>query len=73
MRAALPILVNLGFGTAGSIAACVQAMIGNVVAGGIFATLQSAAVLGYGVARVVGVIRIICVLVIALVLYQICA
>ncbi|GAW12932.1 hypothetical protein ANO14919_023050 [Xylariales sp. No.14919] len=58
MLIASPILRTVGFVPlirAGSIAARVQARIGNVVARRIFATLQSAATRGYGVARVVGV------------------
>jgi hypothetical protein len=43
--------------TAGTIAAGVQSGIGNVVAGSAFATLQSAAAGGYGVAAVNGVIQ----------------
>ncbi|KAJ3499711.1 hypothetical protein NLG97_g106 [Lecanicillium saksenae] len=53
---AAPILGAAGFTangvTAGSAAAAVQSGIGNVVGGGVFATLQSAAAGGYGVAAV---------------------
>ncbi|KAL4936559.1 hypothetical protein BDV06DRAFT_91344 [Aspergillus oleicola] len=54
-----PVLSVLGFGAGGvqacSIAAGQQSAIGNVVAGSTFATLQSAAAGGYGVAVVNGV------------------
>ncbi|KAI1737761.1 hypothetical protein F4680DRAFT_468019 [Xylaria scruposa] len=61
MAVAAPILGAAGFGAngivAGSIAAGVQAGIGNVVAGSTFATLQSAAMAGYGTAAVAGVVQ----------------
>lgn len=41
----------------GSFAAGVQAAAGNVAAGGIYATLQSAAMGGYGVAAVSGAVQ----------------
>ncbi|KAI1471123.1 uncharacterized protein F4812DRAFT_167008 [Daldinia caldariorum] len=57
-----PALAVAGFGAngivGGSIAAGVQSGIGNVVAGGLFATLQSAAMAGYGAAAVNGVVQV---------------
>ena len=51
----------IGFGAAGpvagSIAAGIQAGIGNVAAGSLFATLQSAAMGGFGVAIVSGTVE----------------
>ena len=41
----------------GSAAAVVQSGIGNIAAGGLFSTLQSAAAGGYGVAAVHGVVQ----------------
>ncbi|KAF5027250.1 hypothetical protein F66182_666 [Fusarium sp. NRRL 66182] len=58
---AAPALAAGGFGAngivGGSIAAGAQSAIGNVVAPGAFATLQSAAAGGYGVATVHGVVQ----------------
>ncbi|KAI6311311.1 hypothetical protein MCOR34_006072 [Pyricularia oryzae] len=58
---ALPALSLIGFGAsgpiAGSIAAAVQSGIGSVVAPSLFATLQSAAMGGYGVAAVFGTVQ----------------
>ncbi|KAG6034866.1 hypothetical protein E4U41_006347 [Claviceps citrina] len=51
-----PLLSWLGFGVAGSVAAAIQSSIGNVVAGGLFATLQSAAAGGAGAAVVNGAV-----------------
>ncbi|KFZ07988.1 hypothetical protein V502_09630 [Pseudogymnoascus sp. VKM F-4520 (FW-2644)] len=54
-----PLLTSMGWGAsgpvAGSVAASLQTMLGNVGAGSIFAYLQSAAMGGYGVAAVNGV------------------
>lgn len=59
MLAAMPVLAAFGFTasgvTGGSIAAAAQGA--NVVAGGLFATLQSAAAGGYGVATVAGSVQ----------------
>ncbi|KAK6224521.1 hypothetical protein QIS74_02848 [Colletotrichum tabaci] len=56
-----PLLGMAGFGAqgiaAGSAAAAAQAGIGNVAAGGLFATLQSAGMGGYGAAVVNGVVQ----------------
>ncbi|KAI2638225.1 hypothetical protein GGS21DRAFT_461225 [Xylaria nigripes] len=56
MAAAAPVLGAFGFGAngiiAGSVAAGAQSSIGSVVAPSLFATLQSAAAGGYGVAAV---------------------
>ncbi|KAI1170830.1 hypothetical protein F4777DRAFT_567732 [Nemania sp. FL0916] len=56
MMAAAPVLGAFGFGAngiaVGSVAAGVQSGIGSVVAPGAFATIQSAAAGGYGVAAV---------------------
>ncbi|KAI1261478.1 hypothetical protein F5Y18DRAFT_198848 [Xylariaceae sp. FL1019] len=61
MAVAAPVLGVLGFGAAGpvagGIAAGVQAGVGNVVAPSVFATLQSAAMGGYGAAVVGGVVQ----------------
>ncbi|KAK1827351.1 hypothetical protein QBC39DRAFT_375732 [Podospora conica] len=55
------VLKALGFSStgpvAGSIAAWIQSWIGNVVGGSLFATLQSAAMGGYGVAVVAAVVE----------------
>ncbi|KAL1835388.1 hypothetical protein VTJ49DRAFT_6821 [Mycothermus thermophilus] len=56
-----PMLAAAGFGpsgpVAGSLAAVAQSSIGNVAAGSMYATLQSAAMGGYGVAQVAGVVQ----------------
>uniref|UniRef100_L7J445 Uncharacterized protein n=1 Tax=Pyricularia oryzae (strain P131) TaxID=1143193 RepID=L7J445_PYRO1 len=54
---ALPALSLIGFGASGPIAAAVQSGIGSVVAPSLFATLQSAAMGGYGVAAVFGTVQ----------------
>lgn len=41
----------------GTLAAGAQAGVGNIAAGGIFATIQSAAMGGYGVAAVAGAVQ----------------
>ncbi|KAF1996227.1 hypothetical protein P154DRAFT_580154 [Amniculicola lignicola CBS 123094] len=55
-----PLLGLVGFTgvgvAAGSLAAGIQSGLGNVVAGGVFATLQSAAMGGYGAATVAGAV-----------------
>ncbi|KAI0147425.1 hypothetical protein GGR57DRAFT_250664 [Xylariaceae sp. FL1272] len=61
MAVAAPVLGALGFGAAGpaagGIAAGIQAGVGNVVAPSLFATLQSAAMGGYGAAVVGGAVQ----------------
>ncbi|PSR92187.1 hypothetical protein BD289DRAFT_187022 [Coniella lustricola] len=62
MAAAVPVLAVVGFGiwgpVPGTIATCAQAGLGGTVAaGGLFATLQSAAMGGYGVATVAGAVQ----------------
>ncbi|KAI1798529.1 hypothetical protein F4811DRAFT_548165 [Daldinia bambusicola] len=56
-----PALAAAGFGASGivggSIAAGAQSAIGNVAAGSLFATLQSAGMAGYGAAAVNGVVQ----------------
>ncbi|OTA86310.1 hypothetical protein M434DRAFT_399952 [Hypoxylon sp. CO27-5] len=56
-----PALAAAGFGAngiaAGSVASGIQAGIGNVAAGSVFATLQSAGMAGYGAAIVNGVVQ----------------
>ncbi|KAL4797344.1 hypothetical protein BDV19DRAFT_53035 [Aspergillus venezuelensis] len=58
----VPVLSVLGFGSGGvqaySLAAGAQSAMGNVAAGSTFATLQSAAARGYGVAAVNGVAQV---------------
>ncbi|KAM0562152.1 hypothetical protein ACHAPJ_002597 [Fusarium lateritium] len=58
---ASPALAAAGFGAngivGGTVAAGAQSAIGNVVAPGVFATLQSAGAGGYGVAIVNGVVQ----------------
>ncbi|PHH89803.1 hypothetical protein CDD83_5235 [Cordyceps sp. RAO-2017] len=58
---AAPLLGAAGFSAtgiqAGSLAAAVQSGLGSVVAPGLFATLQSAAMGGYGVPAVLGVVK----------------
>ncbi|TLD26612.1 hypothetical protein PspLS_04369 [Pyricularia sp. CBS 133598] len=57
----LPVLASIGFGgsgpIAGGIAASVQSGMGNVLAPSLFATLQSAAMGGYGVTAVLGTVQ----------------
>ncbi|KAL4961439.1 uncharacterized protein BDV14DRAFT_180422 [Aspergillus stella-maris] len=57
-----PVLSVLGFGSGGikaySLAAGAQSAMGNVAAGSTFATLQSAAAGGYGIAAVNGVAQV---------------
>ncbi|PKS04916.1 hypothetical protein jhhlp_008281 [Lomentospora prolificans] len=59
---AAPALVAVGFGSQGiiasSAAASIQAGLGSVAAGSLFATLQSAGMAGYGAAAVNGVDQI---------------
>ncbi|KAI0479845.1 hypothetical protein F4859DRAFT_477531 [Xylaria cf. heliscus] len=61
MLVAAPVLGLVGFGATGivggSIAAGIQSAIGSVVAPSVFATLQSAAAGGYGVAAVSGTVQ----------------
>ncbi|KAI1360420.1 hypothetical protein F5Y08DRAFT_317418 [Xylaria arbuscula] len=74
MLVATPVLWVLGFGNVvrgGSFAARAMARAGNVVARGLYATVQSAAAAGYGVARVAGIVRIIGAIAIFLVLLKI--
>ncbi|RDW70986.1 hypothetical protein BP6252_07549 [Coleophoma cylindrospora] len=56
-----PLLATMGFGAsgplAGSVAASLQSMLGNVGAHSVFAYLQSAAMGGYGVASVNGIVQ----------------
>ncbi|RDW83501.1 hypothetical protein BP5796_04992 [Coleophoma crateriformis] len=56
-----PLLATMGFGAsgpiAGSVAASLQSMVGNVGAHSTFAYLQSAAMGGYGVATVNGIVQ----------------
>ncbi|KAL2266879.1 hypothetical protein VTJ83DRAFT_4156 [Remersonia thermophila] len=56
-----PLLAIAGFGpggpVAGGLAAAVQSSIGNVAAGSLFATLQSAAMGGYGAAQVAAAVQ----------------
>ncbi|KAG9228065.1 hypothetical protein BJ875DRAFT_270963 [Amylocarpus encephaloides] len=56
-----PLLATMGFGAsgpiAGSVAAWLQSILGNVGARSVFAYLQSAAMGGYGVAAVNGIVQ----------------